>query len=179
MNEMFLLKMGEIVLKGLNRSTFEGKLHSNLTRRLRPYGKFKIRLLQSTVYVEPENDDCDLDGAWEACGKVFGIATMCRSRGCEKTMDAILQACKDYLGDEIDMAESFKVESKRADKKFPLTSIQISQEIGGLLAEAYPDTAVDVHNPAYTVYVEVREDMAYVHGPSQPGAGGLPIGEGG
>ena len=179
MNEMFLLKMGEIVLKGLNRSTFEGKLHSNLTRRLRPYGKFKIRLLQSTVYVEPENDDCDLDGAWEACGKVFGIATMCRSRGCEKTMDAILQACKDYLGDEIDMAESFKVESKRADKKFPLTSIQISQEIGGLLAEAYPDTAVDVHNPAYTVYVEVREDMAYVHGPSQPGAGGLPIGVGG
>ena len=179
MNEMFLLKMGEIVLKGLNRSTFEGKLHSNLTRRLRPYGKFKIRLLQSTVYVEPENDDCDLDGAWEACGKVFGIATMCRSRGCEKNLDAILQACKDYLGDEIDMAESFKVESKRADKKFPLTSIQISQEIGGLLAEEYPGTAVDVHNPAYTVYVEIREDMAYVHGPSQPGAGGLPIGVGG
>ncbi len=179
MNELFLLKMGEIVLKGLNRSTFEGKLHSNLTRRLRPYGKFKIRLLQSTVYVEPENDDCDLDGAWEACGKVFGIAAMCRSRGCEKTLNAILQACKDYLGDEIETAESFKVESKRADKKFPLTSIQISQEIGGLLAEEYPGTAVDVHNPAYTVYVEVREDMAYVHGPAQPGAGGLPIGVGG
>ena len=179
MNEMFLLKMGEIVLKGLNRSTFEGKLHSNLTRRLRPYGKFKIRLLQSTVYVEPENDDCDLDGAWEACGRVFGIATMCRSRGCEKSMDAIFNACRDYLGDEIELARSFKVESKRADKKFPLTSIQISQEIGGLLAEEYPNTAVDVHNPAYTVYVEVREERAYVHGPSQPGAGGLPIGVGG
>ena len=73
MNEMFLLKMGEIVLKGLNRASFEGKLHSNLSRRLKPYGKFKIRLLQSTVYVEPENEDCDLDGAWEACGRVFGI----------------------------------------------------------------------------------------------------------
>jgi thiamine biosynthesis protein ThiI len=179
MNEMFLLKMGEIVLKGLNRSSFEGRLHSNLTRRLRPYGKFKIRLLQSTVYVEPENEDCDLEGAWDACGRVFGIASRCRSRGCDKTLDAIFDACRDYLGDEIDLAGSFKVESKRADKKFPMTSIQISQEIGGRLAEAYPDTAVDVHNPDYTVYVEVREEQAFVHGPSEPGAGGLPTGVGG
>lgn len=179
MNEIFLLKMGEIVLKGLNRSTFEGRLHSNLTRRLRPYGKFKIRLLQSTVYVEPEDENCDLEGAWEACGRVFGVATRCRSRGCEKTMDAIFNACRDYLGDEIELADSFKVESKRADKKFPLNSIQISQEIGGRLAEEYPDTAVDVHNPAYTVYVEVREEQAFVHGPSELGAGGLPTGVGG
>ena len=179
MNEMFLLKMGEIVLKGLNRSTFEGRLHSNLTRRLKPYGKFKIRLLQSTVYVEPEDGDCDLEGAWEACGRVFGIASRCRSRGCEKTLDAIFDACRDYLGDEIELAGSFKVESKRADKKFPMTSIQISQEIGGRLAEAYPGTAVDVHNPDYTVYVEVREEQAFVHGPSELGAGGLPTGVGG
>ena len=179
MNEMFLLKMGEIVLKGLNRSTFEGRLHSNLNRRLKPYGKFKIRLLQSLVYVEPEEEDCDMDGAWEACGRVFGVAAMSRSRSCDKDMDAILRACKEYLGDGIAGAKSFKVESKRADKKFPLTSIQISQEIGGLLAEAYPETAVDVHNPDYTVYVEVREDRAYVHGPDQPGAGGLPTGVGG
>jgi thiamine biosynthesis protein ThiI len=179
MNEMFLLKMGEIVLKGLNRSTFEGKLHSNLNRRLKPYGKFKIRLLQSTVYVEPENEDCDLDGAWEACGRVFGISTRCRSRGCDKDLDAIFQACVDYLGDDIATAKSFKVESKRADKRFPMTSIQISQEIGGRLAEAYPEVEVDVHNPDYTVYVEVREERAFVHGPSEPGAGGLPIGVGG
>ena len=179
MNEMFLLKMGEIVLKGLNRSTFEGRLHSNLTRRLKPYGKFKIRLLQSTVYVEPEDEDCDLEGAWEACGRVFGIASRCRSRGCEKTLDAIFDACRDYLGDEIELAGSFKVESKRADKKFPMTSIQISQEIGGRLAEEYPGTAVDVHNPDYTVYVEVREEQAFVHGPSELGAGGLPTGVGG
>ena len=179
MNEMFLLKMGEIVLKGLNRSTFEGRLQSNLTRRLKAYGKFKIRLLQSTVYVEPEDEDCDLDGAWEACGRVFGIASMCRCRGCDKTMDAIFEACRDYLGDDIDMARSFKVESKRADKKFPMTSIQISQEIGGRLAEEYPNTAVDVHRPEYTVYVEVREERAFVHGPSELGAGGLPTGVGG
>ena len=94
MNEMFLLKMGEIVLKGLNRASFEGKLHSNLSRRLKPYGKFKIRLLQSTVYVEPENEDCDLDGAWEACGRVFGIISRSRSRGCEKDLNAIFTACQ-------------------------------------------------------------------------------------
>ena len=179
MNEMFLLKMGEIVLKGLNRSTFEGRLQSNLTRRLKPYGKYKIRLLQSTVYVEPEDEDCDLDGAWEACARVFGIAAMSRCRGCEKNLDDIYRACVEYLGDEIDMAKSFKVESKRADKKFPMTSIQISQEIGGRLAEEYPDTVVDVHNPDYTVYVEIREQQAYVHGPARLGAGGLPTGVGG
>ena len=99
MNEMFLLKMGEIVLKGLNRATFEGRLHSNLNRRLKPYGKFKIRMLQALVYVEPEDEDCDLDGAWEACSRVFGIAAMSRSRGCEKSIDAIFTACKEYLGD--------------------------------------------------------------------------------
>ena len=179
MNEMFLLKMGEIVLKGLNRATFEGRLHSNLNRRLKPYGKYRIRMLQSLVYVEPEDEDCDLDGAWEACSRVFGIAAMSRSRGCEKNIDAIFNACRDYLGDEIMAAKSFKVESKRADKKFPMTSIQISQEIGGLLAEEYPDTLVDVHNPEYMVYVEVREERAYVHGPDRPGAGGLPTGVGG
>ena len=179
MNEMFLLKMGEIVLKGLNRASFEGKLHSNLSRRLKPYGKFKIRLLQSTVYVEPENEDCDLDGAWEACGRVFGIISRSRSRGCEKNLDAIFTACQDYLGDDIACAKSFKVESKRADKRFPLNSIQISQEIGGRLAEAYPEVAVDVHHPDYTVYVEVREERAFVHGPAEPGAGGLPVGVGG
>ncbi len=179
MKEMFLLKMGEIVLKGLNRSSFEGKLNSNISRRLKGFGKFKVRLLQSTVYVEPMDENCDIEGAWEACGKIFGITSLCRSRGCEKDLDAIFNACVDYLGDDISCAKSFKVESKRADKKFPLNSIQISQEIGGRLAEEFPHVEVDVHNPEYTVYVEVREEQAFVHGPSQPGAGGLPVGIGG
>ncbi|MBD9156000.1 MAG: tRNA 4-thiouridine(8) synthase ThiI, partial [Lachnospiraceae bacterium] len=97
----------------------------------------------------------------------------------EQELDAIFAACQDYLGDDIACAKSFKVESKRADKRFPLNSIQISQEIGGRLAEAYPEVAVDVHNPDYTVYVEVREERAFVHGPAEPGAGGLPVGVGG
>lgn len=179
MNEMFLLKLGEVVLKGLNRFSFENKLKSNVARRMRPYGSFDVYLKQSTIYVEPNNDSCEIDGAWEACRTVFGIASVCRCRPCEKSIDAIFEAVRDYLGDALSCAESFKVESKRADKGFPLNSIQISQEVGGRIHQAFPNVRVDVHNPAYTVYVEIRDHAAYVHGPAEPGAGGLPTGTGG
>ena len=179
MKEMFLLKLGEIVLKGANRRTFEETLKKNVRRTVSHFGAFKVYIMQSTVYVEPQEDDCDLDGAWEACGHVFGVSSMCRCRACDKDLDAIYQAVVDYLGDELSAQKSFKVESKRSDKSFPLNSIQISQEIGGRLAEAFPQVAVDVHNPTYVVNVEVRDFAAYIHGPAQPGAGGLPTGTGG
>ena len=179
MKEMFLLKLGEIVLKGANRRTFEETLKKNVRRTVSHFGAFKVYIMQSTVYVEPQADDCDLDGAWEACGHVFGVSSMCRCRACEKDLDAIYQAVVDYLGDELSVQRSFKVESKRSDKSFPLNSIQISQEIGGRLAEAFPQVAVDVHTPAYVVNVEVRDFAAYIHGPAIPGAGGLPTGTGG
>ena len=139
MNEIFLLKLGEIVLKGANRFSFENKLKGNIRRRMRHFGEFDVYIRQSTVYVEPKNDDCDVEGAWEACGTIFGISSMCRCRPAEKTMDAIFNAVMDYLGDELAVQKSFKVESKRSDKSFPLGSIQISQEIGGRIAEALPD----------------------------------------
>ena len=179
MNEIFLLKLGEIVLKGANKKLFENKLRTNVARRMRPFGDFKVSILQSTVYVEPENDLCDLDGAWEACHTIFGPISICRSRPCEKNEDAIFDAVVNYLGDDLAAAKSFKVESKRSDKRFPLNSIQISQAIGGRLAEAFPEVPVDVHHPDYTVYVEVRDYAAYVHGPAESGAGGLPTGVGG
>ena len=179
MNEIFLLKLGEIVLKGQNRRAFEACLKGNIRKRIKGFGQFQVYLRQSTIYVEPENDACDLDGAWEACGTVFGIASMCRCHPCEKDLDSIFKGVVEYLGDDLAMQRSFKVESKRADKRFPLNSIQISQEIGGRLAEEFPNVEVDVHNPDYIVYVEVRDYAAYVHGPNQPGAGGLPTGMGG
>ena len=179
MKEIFLLKLGEIVLKGANKRQFEDKLRQNIRRRMKPYGNFDVYLMQSTVYVEPMDDMADVDGAWEACSTIFGLVSLCRCRPCEKDLDSIYQAVEAYLGEDLDNAESFKVESKRSDKRFPLTSIAISQEIGGRLAEAHPNCRVDVRNPAYTVYVEVRDLAAYVHGPAQPGAGGLPTGVGG
>ncbi len=179
MKEIFLLKLGEIVLKGANKRQFEDKLRQNVRRRMKPYGNFDVYIMQSTVYVEPMDDAADVDGAWDACHCIFGLVSLCRCRACEKDLDKIFDTIQEYLGDELDCAESFKVESKRSDKRFPLTSIGISQEIGGRLAEAHPDCRVDVHHPAYTVYVEVRDMAAYVHGPAEPGAGGLPTGVGG
>ncbi len=179
MKEIFLLKLGEIVLKGANKRQFESRLRANVRRRMKGYGNFDVYLMQSTVYIEPMDEACDIDGAWEACRSIFGVVSLCRCRPCEKNLDAIFEAVEEYLGDDLDCARSFKVESKRSDKAFPLTSIGISQEIGGRLAEAHPGVEVDVHRPEYTVYVEVRDLAAYVHGPAEPGAGGLPTGVGG
>lgn len=179
MKEIFLLKLGEIVLKGANKRQFEDKLRQNVRRRMKAYGNFDVYLMQSTVYVEPMDDAADIDGAWEACHAIFGLVSLCRCRACEKDIDKIYDTIEEYLGDDLDCAASFKVESKRSDKSFSMTSIEISREIGGRLAEAHPNCAVDVHKPAYTVYVEVRDLAAYVHGPAEPGAGGLPTGVGG
>ena len=179
MNEIFLLKLGEIVLKGANKRQFEDKLRQNIRRRMKPYGNFDVYIMQSTVYVQPMDDEADVEAAWEACHSIFGLVSLCRCRACKKDLESIYNAVEEYLGDDLDCAKSFKVESKRSDKSFPLTSIAISQEIGGRLAEAHPACEVDVHNPEYTVYVEVRDLAAYVHGPSKPGAGGLPTGVGG
>lgn len=179
MNEIFLLKLGEIVLKGANKRQFESRLRQNIRRRMKAYGNFDVYIMQSTVYVEPKDEMADVEGAWEACHSIFGLVSLCRCRPCEKDLDSIFNAVEEYLGEDLDCAKSFKVESKRSDKQFPMTSIAISQEIGGRLAEAHPGCAVDVHNPEYTVYVEVRDLAAYVHGPAVPGAGGLPTGVGG
>ena len=179
MNDIILLKLGEIVLKGLNRKAFERKLLNNIAARLKPIGNFKISCLQSTVYVEPQDDSCDLEEAFEACGKIFGIISMTRASACEKDKDAIAQLAIRCLKEEMQNAKSFKVESKRSDKSFPMTSIQLSQYVGGELQEAYPDTPVDVHNPELTVYVEVRDLAAYVHANPVSGAGGMPVGSNG
>ncbi len=179
MNEIILLKLGELVLKGLNRRTFEDRLIANARRRLQAHGKFKVYTKQSTMYVEPQDDSCDLDGAWEAMKRLFGVVGLSRARACEKDADAMLQTAIEYLGDKLSAAHTFKVESKRADKSFPMTSIQLSQYVGGELDEKYLNLKVDVRHPELTVHLEVRDYAAYVHADPEPGAGGLPVGIGG
>ena len=178
-DELFLLKLGEIVLKGLNRRRFEERLMGNLRRRLYPYGRFRTWSRQSIVYVEPMEETCDLEGAWESCKKLFGVAALSRARACDKDPDAFFRAARTYLDGDLRGAKSFKVESKRSDKTFPMTSIELSQHVGGLLAEAYPELKVDVHNPELIVHLEVRDYAGYVHANAEPGAGGLPVGAGG
>ena len=179
MNEMILLKLGEVVLKGLNRWTFEAKLLANIRRRLQHCGDFHVYSKQSTVYVEPKGPECDLDGAFAACRQVFGGIAVTRALPCPKDKDAIFHCARNYLDKELREAKTFKVETRRSDKHFPMNSMEISQYVGGLLHDAYPHLKVDVHAPELCVHVEVREKAAYVHAPSQPGAGGLPTGMGG
>ena len=179
MNDVILLKLGEIVLKGLNRRSFEQKLMNNIRYRLERIGKFKVTLMQSTVYVEALDEGADMDEAFEALGKVFGIATLSRAAACEKDAQSIAELCISYLRREMLSAGSFKVEAKRADKSFPMTSIQLSQYVGSALSDAYPDCRVDVHSPELTVHVEVRDIAAYVHSAPTQGAGGMPLGSNG
>ena len=89
MKEIILLKMGELVLKGLNRKSFENKLIANVRRAIKPYGEFSITHAQSAVYVSPVGE-CDMDGAAEALTRVFGIASLSRAGECEKDMEKIL-----------------------------------------------------------------------------------------
>ena len=174
-----LLKQGEMVLKGLNRRGFEEKLMGNAKRRLKKYGQFKIYTRQSATYVEPMNEECDFEGAWESMCKLFGVVGLSRACSCEKDKDAIVECAKAYLGDQLAAAKTFKVETKRADKSFPMNSIQLSQYVGGELDDAYPNLTADMHDPDIVVHVEVRDYEAFVHADPVEGAGGLPIGVGG
>ena len=176
MTEMILLKLGELVLKGANRYTFEDKLKSNLARRLKSHGKFRVYSRQSTTYIEPLSDECDMDAAYDAAKKVFGAVGVSRAKACAKTKEAMLETVRTYLAGNLVGEKTFKVESKRADKSFPMTSIQLSQWVGGELDELYPNLHVDVHNPALTIHLEVRDYAAFVHADPEPGAGGLPVG---
>ena len=178
MNDIILLKLGEIILKGLNRRSFEQKLLNNIRRRLSKLGRYKVYILQSTVYVEGE-EGADMDAAFEALQKVFGIVSMSRAAACAKDKDAIVALAKEYLREDMQRVRSFKVESKRSDKSFPMTSVELSQYVGGELNEAFPDVAVDVHDPELVVHVEVRDLAAYVHAAPVPGAGGMPVGSNG
>ncbi len=178
MNDIILLKIGEIILKGLNRRRFEQKLLGNIRWRLGRIGKFRVYMLQSTIYVEGE-DGADMDAAFEELQKVFGVVAISRAAACEKDKDAIAKLAIACMREEMGRVKSFKVESKRSDKSFPMTSVQLSQYVGGELSEAYPEVAVDVHDPELTVHIEVRDLAAYVHKSPVPGAGGMPVGSNG
>ena len=179
MKEIILLKNGEIALKGLNRSVFEDKLISNARRRLEELGKFGFRKAQSTIFVEPKDEDVDLDEAVDILQKVYGIIALTKAAVVEKDFEAIKETAITYLKDELMEAKTFKVDAKRSDKSFPLKSPEICRELGGYILEHFPHLSVDVHNPDVNVVVEVRDYAAYVHGKQLPGAGGIPVGSGG
>ena len=173
--EVILCKFGEVVLKGANRQNFESSLVKELRRRASPHGIFKIYYKQSTLYIEPQNSECDMDGMYDTARCVFGIVGVNRAAVCEKNMESIKAMAREYLPEKLVGKRTFKVDAKRSDKRFPLTSPEISAEIGGVILSTVRGIKVDVHSPDVTVTVEVRDDHAYIRAGQEPGAGGLPL----
>lgn len=179
MKEIILIKNGELALKGLNRNSFEDKLIKNMKIRLADLGRFTFTKSQSTIMVDPEDEDIDLDDAADRLSKVFGIAALSRACVCEKDFDCIKTTAVGYLEEQLEDARTFKVEAKRSDKKFPMKSPEICREAGGYILSKFHHLKVDVHNPDIIVTIEVREQYAFIHGNSIKGAGGMPTGTSG
>ena len=179
MKEILLCKYGEIVLKGGNRRYFEDTLVKEMRYRAANFGNFQITNVQSTMTIEPVDDFADLDGMFDAARRLFGIAAVGRAAVAQKNMDSILEIAKAYLPTFLEGKKTFKVEAKRSDKTFPLSSPEISAAVGGAILSVCPRLKVDVHHPDVTLRVEVRDRAAYVHAGQFKGAGGLPVGTNG
>lgn len=179
MREVILCKYGELVLKGANKAHFEAMLVRRVKARVARFGNFAVRNVQSTVYVEPQTDDCDLDGALESMTRTFGFNRVTVAAVCDKTMESLRACVREYLPRRMAGVRTFKVEAKRSDKTFPYASPAICAEVGAFILESIPGIRVDVHQPERTVRVEIREAGAYIHFDQLRGAGGMPIGSSG
>ncbi len=181
MKEVILCKYGEVILKGANRSDFEAKMLKQLRQRARRIGNYKIYYSQSTVYIEPLDEEAteNIDEMFYQAKHVFGFVGVSRAFACEKNIDTILEVVKTELAPKLKGYKTFKAESKRSDKRFPMTSPEISNEVGGAVLSSVPGIKVDVHNPEIVVRVEIRENEAFVHAGQEKGAGGIPYGSSG
>ncbi len=180
MKKIILCKFGEIALKGANRAYFEKLLKVEMKKRLRTFGKFKIYSAQSTVYIEPLEEGCDMDAAYNSAKNTFGVSAVQMALEAPKDMDAILEAVRTDFMPYIEGAKTFKVEAKRSDKKFPLESPEICRLVGGVILEACRGRMkVDVHNPEVAVRVEIRDYAAYICAGQERAIGGMPQGSNG
>ncbi len=180
MREILLCKYGEIVLKGANKKYFEDMLCKQLKKKAKAFGNFTITRAQSTIYISPDDDFCDIDSMFEAARKTFGIAAVGRAAECKKDIEDIKRITREYIPQFLEGKSTFKVEGKRSDKTFPYDSMKISELIGGeILDEMNGRIKVNVRKPDVTVKVEIRETAAYVHAGQFRGAGGMPVGSNG
>ena len=176
--EVILCKYGEVILKGANRSDFEAKMLKQLRLRAKRIGNYKIFYAQSTVYIEPLDQDAidKIEEMTYQAKHVFGFVAVSRAFACEKNMEKILEVVRNYIPERLKGYKTFKAEAKRADKRFPLKSPEISAEVGGAVLSSVPKIKVDIHNPEVVVRVEIRDKEAYIHAGQEKGAGGIPYG---
>lgn len=178
-DQVILLKMGEVVLKGLNRRKLEDLLLKNVRTALHGCGPVTVRESQSTVFVEFEQDDPEIDKAQDALKKVFGFINLTRALRGDYDFETLKKQTAEYVAPALMRAKTFKVEARRSDKKYPLNSPQICMQMGEYLLDTFEHLTVDVHHPQVTVTVEIRDGFAYVHTDPEKAAGGLPAGSGG
>ena len=178
MKEIILVKYGEIALKGLNKSTFEDMLQKNIKRRLKKLGTFGFYRRQSTIYITPP-EEADIDEVINRLQKIFGISAIQRCAVFPKDFSVIAEHAPEYLREALEGAKTFKVESKRSDKAFPMKTPEIQQELGAVILDAFPHIGVDVHEPEVTVRLEIRDNGAYLSALRISGAGGMPVGSSG
>ena len=176
----FLLKYGEIGIKGKNRYLFEDALVRQVRRALEPVdGEFQVYKSQARIYVDCEGD-YDYEDAVEHLKRVFGLVGICPVVRLEdQGFDQLKKDVVAYM-DEMypDKKFTFKVESRRAKKSYPMNSMEISRDLGEAILEAFPEIRVDVHHPNVQVNIEVRNQI-YVYSQIIPGAGGMPVGTNG
>jgi thiamine biosynthesis protein ThiI len=175
----FMIKYAEIGTKGKNRYIFEDILCKNINRKLKNYGDFYIRKEQGRIFVECKSD-YDYEDVVGALGKVFGIVGICPVVVEE---DVSFENLKNKIISYVDKAYdkknfTFKVFTRRNDKSYPMTSMEVSSELGHYLLEKYLDLSVDVHSPEEIINVEIRK-VAYIYSITIPGPGGLPVGTNG
>lgn len=175
----FMIKYAEIGTKGKNRYIFEDILCKNINRKLKNYGDFYIRKEQGRIFVECKSD-YDYEDVVGALGKVFGIVDICPVVVEENTeFENLKQKVIDYVDRAYDHKNfTFKVFTRRNEKSYPMTSMEVSAELGHFLLEAYPGLSVDVHSPQEIINVEIRK-VAYIYSITIPGPGGLPVGTNG
>ena len=179
MKKTVLVRYGEIILKGYNRPVFEEALVKNIRKAIKDDGEVKITKAQATIYIEPLESDDQADAIVEKLKKVFGIVSIVVAYRTEKSIDAAVEEIKLSFDGLLRAKKTFKVEAKRADKKFPLKSPEICAEVGGRILAEYHNLKVDVKDPEVTIHVEMREGFCYVHTGREKGAGGMPTGTNG
>ncbi|HBH3577518.1 TPA: tRNA uracil 4-sulfurtransferase ThiI [Clostridioides difficile] len=176
---ILIVKYGEIGVKGKNRYIFENRLIRNIRNMLKPIGKFNVYKEYGRIYVDLE--DYDYEEVIEEVRKVFGIVGVCPGVRAKKDYDTLKEIALKMLEEKIDAGyKTFKVESRRGDKSFGLTSQEMSMDIGGYLLSKVGDRInVDVRNPEVKIKCEYREFHTMIYSDTIPGYGGLPLGTNG
>lgn len=179
MYNILIVKYGEIGVKGKNRYIFENKLIKNVKNILKPIGKFNVYKEYGRIYVDL--DGYDYEEVVEEVRKVFGIVGVCPAVRAEKDYNLLKELALKMLEEKIEQGyKSFKVDSRRGDKDFKLTSQEMSLDIGGYLVSQVKDKiAVDVRNPEVKIHCELRQNYVMVYSDTIPGYGGLPLGTNG